>query len=314
MPTVYASLPLRGRAGAAGRDILRGAELALGRAGAAPSALVALDASGGDRDERAEANARRAAADPDAAAYLGDFHSSQVGRTGPILADAGILQVAPAATFSGLGAATLIRLMPDDRALAGAIADWAVTAGVRRPVVVHDHDRGYGVPVGGMCAAAAKARGLDVRSRPVWDHDEAVVADVGDADAVIYVGAPGSGAVALWNRLYEIDPRMWLAATDALAVPWFASEIIPGAAGRTRFFSAQRAPWGFYGFEAAALILDALAAGGRDRAGAVRAARAMRDRDSVLGRYSIDGEGLTTGPADGRLAIVDGVIVWERTD
>jgi hypothetical protein len=44
----------------------------------------------------------------------------------------------------------------------------------------------------------------------------------------------------------------------------------------------------------------------------IEAARRTRDRDSALGRYSIDENGLTTGPASGWLAVVDGDIVWDR--
>ncbi len=97
-----------------------------------------------------------------------------------------------------------------------------------------------------------------------------------------------------------------------MAVAGFARARDESAAGRTRLFTAQRAPWGFYGYEAAALILDAVAAAGGDREGVVHAARATRDRDSALGRYSIDAEGLTTAPADGRLAVIDGEIVGDR--
>jgi hypothetical protein len=58
-----------------------------------------------------------------------------------------------------------------------------------------------------------------------------------------------------------------------------------------------------------ALILDSL---GGDRAAVARAARATRDRDSVLGRYALDSEGLTTNPAYGRVAVIDGELVWDR--
>ena len=93
--------------------------------------------------------------------------------------------------------------------------------------------------------------------------------------------------------------------------PWLASALNRSAAERTHFFGARRAPWGFYGFEAMALILDAIAAGDGDRAATTHAARATRDRDSVLGRYSIDARGLTTSPAYGRQAVVAGELVWE---
>jgi branched-chain amino acid transport system substrate-binding protein len=310
---IFASLPLRGPAGAAGRDILRGAELALERSGAADVELVTLDSAGADREARAAANARRAADDASAVAYLGDFHSSQVMETAPILAAAALLAVTPSATYSGLGGPTLVRLMPDDRALARGIAQWVAGAGIRRALVVHDHDDGYGVPVGRMCLQALQAIGVDVRGRPVWDHDEAMAGDVAGMGAVLYVGVAGTGAAGLWHALHQLDETLWLLGTDGLALDRFARELDPGAARRTRLFTAQRGPWGFYGYEAAALVLDAVAAAGGDRLAVMEAARRTRDRDSALGRYSIDEDGLTTAPADGRLAVVGGEIVWERT-
>ena len=131
MPRIYASLPLAGPSGPAGRDVLRGADLALERSNGGVE-LVALDASGEDREEQAAANARRAAGDERALAYLGDFHSAQVLASARVLSAAGMLQVAPVATFTGLSGSTLVRLMPDDGALARAIAGWLVEVGVGR--------------------------------------------------------------------------------------------------------------------------------------------------------------------------------------
>jgi branched-chain amino acid transport system substrate-binding protein len=134
------------------------------------------------------------------------------------------------------------------------------------------------------------------------------------AQAVLYVGVAGSGAVGLWRDLHAIDSSLWLLGTEGVAVPWLARELDASVADRTRFFAAQRAPWGFYGFEAMALILDAIAAGQGDRAEIVRAAQSTRDRDSILGRYSIDEHGHTTCNAYGRLAVADGQVVWDRLD
>jgi ABC-type branched-subunit amino acid transport system substrate-binding protein len=80
---VYASLPLTGPLAAAGRDVLRGAQVALETADGAAPELVALDGFGRDRDGQALANARRAVGDEAALAYLGDFHSSQVAAVAP---------------------------------------------------------------------------------------------------------------------------------------------------------------------------------------------------------------------------------------
>jgi ABC-type branched-subunit amino acid transport system substrate-binding protein len=310
---VYASLPLAGPAGWAGRDILRGAELALERSDGDAVELVALDTHTADREGRAAEHARLAAKDEHALAYLGDFHSSQVAATAPILSAAGLLQVAPAATFAGLGGPTLVRLMPSDEGLARGIADWLVQhARVSALLVVHDHDPGYGDPVGRMCANAAMERGIETRSRPVWNQEEGRAGDLAGVEAVLYVGVPGPGTSALWRDLHVVNPGMWLLATDGLAVDWLARAIDADAARMTLFFTAQRAPWGFYGYEAMALILDAVEGSGGTREGAVSAARGTHDRDSILGRYSIDEHGLTTSPASGRLVISAGELVWER--
>jgi branched-chain amino acid transport system substrate-binding protein len=291
--------------------VARGIELALELAHDPTVELVLLDGFADDRERRAVENARRAAEDDAALAYLGDFHSSQVARTAPILARAGLLQVAPVATFVGLEGDTLVRLSPNDRVGAEAIAAWLADAGVRDLLVVHDHDRGYGVPVGAICVDAARARGLTVRSRPVWDHGDELREDLGEPEAVLYVGVAGSGAVSLWRDLHAANPAMWLLGTEGVATPGLARALPPPAAERSRFFVAQRGPLALYGFEAMSLALDSIAAGDADRAAVVRAARATRDRDSVIGRYSIDEEGHTTGKAYGRLAVIDGELVWD---
>ena len=271
--------------------------------------LVALDSYADDRDDQAAANAERAAADPEALAYLGDFYSDQVQTTAPILADAGMLTVAPVATYIGLHGATLIRLSPHDGVGAKAIAEWLVEVGAHHLLVVHDHDSFYGDPVGAMCVQAARRQGLIARSRPVWSFNEPLIDDLRGADAVLYVGVAGSGVLKLWANLHEANPDIWLLGSEGVAVPWLARELDPPAAARTRFFIAQRASFAMYGFEAAALIADSIR---HDRASTVRAARSTRNRSSVLGRYSIDSSGHITSTAYGRVAVVGGELVWDR--
>jgi branched-chain amino acid transport system substrate-binding protein len=129
--------------------------------------------------------------------------------------------------------------------------------------------------------------------------------------AVLYVGVAGSGATALWRALHAASPGLWLLGSEGVAQPWLARDLGPAIAERTRFFVAQRAPLAFYGFEATALALAAIEAGGGDRGATARAGRATRDRDSILGRYSVDEHGHTTSTAYGRLAVVDGRLVWD---
>jgi branched-chain amino acid transport system substrate-binding protein len=309
---VYVSLPLRGPSGHPGRDVLRGAELAFERRAPAGVELVVRDTSGPDRDDRAIAVAEEAAADPRALALVGDFHSSQVRATVGILGPVGLLHIAPVATQMGLRSPTLVRLTPDDEAGARAIASWVGIAGVGELLVVHDHDDDYGLPVAAACVRAARQLGLEVRSRPVWDWNERPADDLGAAGAVLYVGVAGSGAANLWRDLHAANPRLWLLGTDGVASPRLAGEISAQAAERTRFFVAARAPFALYGVEAMELALDAIATGGGDRAAVVAAARGTRDRDSLLGRYSVDDEGAVVGPPYGRLRVAGGELDWDR--
>jgi hypothetical protein len=161
-----------------------------------------------------------------------------------------------------------------------------------------------------MCAEAAGERGLEVRARPVWDSGGHPAGDLGSAGAVLYVGVAGSGAVDLWHELHAARPELWLLGSEGIAQDWLARALSASAAERSRFFVAQRASFGFYGYEAMSLILDSLGAG--DRATVAAAARSTRHRESVLGRYSLDSDGLTTSTAYGRLAVVGGELVWDR--
>ena len=303
------SLPLSGPSAALGREVLLGAELAHAQRGR-PVELVTLDSFSAERDEQALANARRAAEDDAALAYIGDFHSSQVLVTAPVLGDAELLQIAPVATFVGLHGATLVRLMPNDEGGAHAIAAWLEDVGVRSVLVVHDHDDSYGRPVGAMCADAARGPGLAVRVQPVWD-DPPERAHLADATAVVYAGVAGPGIASFWESLHELDPAVWLIGTDGIAVPHLAQELSPAAAAKTRLFVANHAPLAFYGFEAKAVGLEAIDDRRRDREAVVRAARATRDRESALGTYSLDESGLTTTADYGRLAIVGHQLVWD---
>jgi ABC-type branched-subunit amino acid transport system substrate-binding protein len=303
---VYASLPLTGPSAAAGRELLLGLELALARSGSDVE-LVRLDSFSPDRDEQALANAERAIQDASCLAYVGDFHSSQVLVTAPLLSAAGLLHVAPVATFTGLTGQTLVRLWPHDGIGAAAVADWLAAEGLTPVLVVHDYGDEYGEPVGAMIAGEAARRELSVRLEPVWD-EEPGRKDLGDARAVVYAGVAGPQTASLFNLLHALDPELWLVGTDGVAVPGVARALDPTAAARMRFFVPQSAPIALSGIEAMELVLAAVAEGG-DRAAVVEAARDGRPRESILGPYAIGPDGLTTRTEYGRLAVVDRQLV-----
>lgn len=306
MSRVYASLPLTGPSAAAGRELLLGLELALARSGS-DAELVRLDSFSPDRDAQALANARRAAEDASCLAYVGDFHSSQVLVTAPVLGAAGLLQVAPVATFVGLSGDTLVRLWPHDGIGAAAVADWLAAERLSPVLVIHDYGDEYGEPIGAMIADEAARRELSVRLEPVWD-EEPTREDIGEAQAVVYAGVAGTQTASLFDTLHALDPELRLVGTDGVAVPGVAHALDPKTAERIRFFVPQRAPIAFTGIEAMELVLAAVEEGG-DRPGVVAAARDGRPRESILGPYSVGPDGLTTRTEYGRLAVVDRQLV-----
>ncbi|MDQ5834586.1 MAG: ABC transporter substrate-binding protein, partial [Actinomycetota bacterium] len=104
-----------------------------------------------------------------------------------------------------------------------------------------------------------------------------------------------------------------------LTNPLLAPSAYPPAA--QRFYQAFRdrfrktpEPYAIYGYEAINLVLDAIRRGGNTRRGVVDAFRATRDRDSVLGRYSIDENGDTTLSTYGVLKVSRrGRLAYDRT-
>ncbi len=305
---VYVSLPLSGPAAQHGREMLRGARVAAERT---DIEIVSADTGGRAGVKLAVAHAKAAAGDPAAAAYLGDFMSRQVVATAPILERAGILQVAPIASHERLQSDTLIRLVPGGQVGGATIGDWLLEVGAGKLLVVHDYGDDYAEPLATDIAAGARERGVEVRVRPVWDWDERSEDDLPGALALLYVGVAGAGADEMFVGLHDLDPELWLLGTEGIAEPWLVEALPSAVAQRMRFFVPHRAPLALYGFEAMALILDAITDAGEDRAGAVAALRKQRTRDGAIGRYVIEPEGHITGSSYGRLAAVGGRLVWD---
>ena len=74
-------------------------------------------------------------------------------------------------------------------------------------------------------------------------------------------------------------------------------------------------PYAIYGYETMALALDVLKRAGdkaNDRAEVVKALLATKDRESVLGTYSIDANGDTSLTDYGLYTIEDGVPTYSK--
>ncbi len=172
--TVYVSLPLTGPRAPQGRDAADGARLALdqasGKAGTLEVEASFLDdAKGAAWDPVAVgANARSAAQDSSAVAYIGELDSEPTRASVPITNDAGIVQISPTAgavdltrpvegiadspdRYQPSGTPTFGRIVPADDVVAAAASAWGSELGGAEVVV----DFGEGRP-GAEHAVAAE--------------------------------------------------------------------------------------------------------------------------------------------------------------
>ena len=322
--TVYVSMPLRGPEAAAGSDVVRGAKLALadatGKAGKLRVEAVYLDdtagrgAGAGWSPVAAAANARRATQDSTAIAYLGEFGSGATRASLPITNEAQMLHVSPASgavdlvqPFLGAGEdvpeevqttaeRTFGRVIPSDAVQAEAATVWAKKVGAKRVATLSDGSQ-FGDTM--VTAFRRAANGL-TRTQPQRAQLTYYGGLAGDAPASLTRGfhGPVMGSDALLPPLTGDGGTIADVATSAAQDP----SQLP-AAGR-RFVRAYRARYGrapgryaAYGYEAMAVVLDSIERAGDQgdvRESVVDAFFDTRDRESIVGTYSIDEVGDTT--------------------
>jgi branched-chain amino acid transport system substrate-binding protein len=314
--SIVVSVPLEGPTGEAGADAAEGVLLAVEDAGS-PVQVLVEDAGPGPCGRNVPVNAERAAANADVVAYLGEFHSAATEMALPVLEAAGVPHVSFSNTFRRLVGRSFVNVMPTDELQAAALVAWMAESGARRPFLADDGED-YGADMRWLVHRALAASGAPTAE---------------EADAVFIGGAIDDRTVALLSSLHERAPEAQLFGMEGLLSDELAAELPAEVAARL-FVTAGPAygdqlppagrevverlrerlghlpdPHAVYAYEAASLVLDALDRVGGDRAALTAAMRGTRDRDSVLGRYSMDEHGATTLRTIGRLRVENGRFV-----
>jgi len=185
---IYSSLPTRGPGAADATSVANGIRLALAqsgdKAGRFTVQYTALDDSSGDGGWDASltaANARKAAADPRAVYYIGEFDDDASEVSMPILNEAGIAQVSPANTYVGLttnepgsatgepnryaptGTRTYLRIVPTDSVQAAADLLAMHEAGCTKVAIASD-DEAYGTGFARLLKLQKDYYGIDIVS------------------------------------------------------------------------------------------------------------------------------------------------------
>jgi branched-chain amino acid transport system substrate-binding protein len=274
----------------------------------------------------AAGNARRATQDSAAIAYIGDFDSGATRFSLPITNEAHLLQVSPAASAVDLvqpylgagdqvpeevqptGERTFGRVIPSDEAQARAGAIWAKRL----------HSKGVFVERGrtrydDVMATAFREEAASLNLRIAGSGEKLPGTSTGDL---------AYAAVEQSERPGALDAMPRVMATDALLTPSIPAWLVSGPQPRETLLTsatedpAQLPPKGqrfvrefrqryhrepgryaAYGYEAMAVVLDSIRRAGDsgdDRDAVIGAFFETTDRDSVLGKYSIDEVGNTT--------------------
>ena len=328
--SIYTSLPFEGPDAGDAVAIYDGERLALAQAGGAvdgtPVVLRRLDDAGSDAGvSRAlvGVSARQAAADPSTTAYIGELTPGSSLPSIRILSGAGILQVSPGDTATGLAGRTFARVVPPDSDEARAQLAAAHRLGIKSLYLVKDTTR-YGRDIATAILADAPAAGIavvDPRGAYLRADTRALVLAIkrSKAGALFYAGSPGGSVAPFWNSVSAADPslRKFASAAISSGTGWAlttpgaryntylsAPGLLPGhglpRAGsqfETDFVAAygSHARWasGIFGYVAMSAILEALHSLGHHakppRAKLVYAFRHFKNLPSALGPYSVLG-------------------------
>jgi branched-chain amino acid transport system substrate-binding protein len=277
LATVFSSLPLQGPRADQTRSIVNAQKLALrdagGRAGKFKLNFAFADdatargsggAPGWDAD-RVAANARGAVQNSRTIAYIGDLDSRATAISLPITNAAGIVQVSPGSTATGLtrsvvgvdkgepdkyypsGDQTFARVVPADDVQGSAAARWAKRLGSERIYLLGDKSfEGNGLVE--QFRREAERIGLTIVEKRTMDPrasdypDLAATIASSRPDTVYFGGEEQSNALALWRDLHRALPQAKLIGSDGLLVPAFYSKLSASHADMTYITSSVQDP------------------------------------------------------------------------
>lgn len=242
-----------------GQDMLNAAHLALDEAGGmAGDVSVEIaefnnsDPEGSPVSVEVEAEvAGQAAADPDIVAYVGPATSDQARISMPILNEASIAQIAPAATWPGLtkpgfgpgepgiyyptGRRHFFRVVPSDEIQGEVAARWATQLGYESVFIVDDNTA-YGSGVAGIFEVSAQDLELRILGQGHFDGTapdeaeiEAVAANAlnGAPDLIFLGSSVGFGGDQFVGALRELDPGIDMMVSDGMVQDELITSIGP---------------------------------------------------------------------------------------
>ena len=256
---IYSSLPMQGSSSAQTVPLVNGIKLAMSqannKAGQFTVNYQVLDdstASAGKWDPtQTAANARKAAEDPKAVFYIGEFNSGASEVSIPILNQAGIPQVSPANTYVGLttnepgsapgepqkyyptGKRTYLRIVPRDtiQAAAGLIA--MKHDGCTKVAVANDKEA-YGAGLAALLELEKAKYGITITSNTGIDptapnfRSYASTIHAQGADCFYFAGIVSNGAVQITKDVAASIPKVKIYGGDGVCTGSYTNPSMHG--------------------------------------------------------------------------------------
>ncbi|HET9103141.1 MAG TPA: branched-chain amino acid ABC transporter substrate-binding protein [Solirubrobacteraceae bacterium] len=252
---IYSSLPLQGASTAQTDPLVNGIKLALsqagGKAGKFSVNYQSLDdstAAAGKWDPgQTAANARKAAADPKAVYYIGEFNSGASEVSIPILNQAGIPMVSPANTYVGLttnlpgsapgepakyyptGTRNYLRIVPIDSIQAAADLIAMKQAGCTKVAVANDKEA-YGAGLATLLGLEKGFYGVNITSNTGIDptapnfRSYASTIQGQGADCFFFSGIVSNGAVQLTKDVHAALPKAKIFVPDGACTSSYTNQ------------------------------------------------------------------------------------------
>ena len=294
--TIYSSLPLQGTSREQSQSVIRGERLALdelapgGQLGRWTITYVSLDDSSaenrGTADETQTAtNANRAAADPTAIFYLGEFNSGGSKISIPILNKARVPQISPSNTYTGLttgepgsepgepakyyptGIRTYARILPRDTVQGAALVTLMKEDGCNSVSLWNDGSL-YGAGLARNIELSAQKAQIAVRDKQRTNStgsDYRALAVGIRSDCFLWSGVTSANAVQVFTDAAAACDNCKLYGPDGVAEQAFTDPaqggIAPDVGARTKMTVATI---GVRDMPAAAPIVSALTRSGSD--------------------------------------------------
>jgi branched-chain amino acid transport system substrate-binding protein len=242
------------------------------------------------------------------------------------------------------GKRTYGRVVPADHIQAAAQVTYQKDEGCKKTYILNDKEV-YGKGIADQVANIGKQQGLAIAGNDGIDTKAANFRTLAQkvkssgADCMFFGGITQNKGVQVFKDVNAVNPTMKLFGPDGVAESAFSSKIGSAVEKQTYItnptldpklyppaaqdffktykskYGADPEPYAIYGYEAMKVALLAIQnAGdkGNDRQAVIDAFFKIKDRDSVLGKYSIDENGDTTLSDYGADRVEGGKLVFDK--